>query len=243
LTLHFSSFLHRFEKPLKVLFYPMSKFFRLTIIRERRVLTSLGWVTLLTAFGSALVLIVLIIHPFLAPIKPVEGDILVVEGWLPDYALGQAKELFQQGDYQLLFTTGGKRLTGPEIPKYETWPELAASTLRKMGIPQEKIIAVPLLLHPRKDRTYYAALALQKQLSEEGFEKASIDVVSLDVHARRSWLVFEKVFPSVNVGIIAIMSKSYEPSQWWSSSAGVRSVIPELIAYLYARLIFNPPSL
>ena len=104
----------------------MSRLFRLTTVRERRVLTPTGWVTLLMAFGSVLVVIALIIHPFLSPTKPVGGDILVVEGWLPDYALEKAKERFQQGSYQLLVTTGAKISVGSHSSEYKTWAELAA---------------------------------------------------------------------------------------------------------------------
>ena len=72
----------------------MSRLFRLTTIRECRVLTPTGWATLLMAFGSVLVVIALIIHPFLAPIKPVEGDVLVVVGQFLDYGLKEIKNRF-----------------------------------------------------------------------------------------------------------------------------------------------------
>ena len=70
----------------------------------------------------------------------------------------------------------------------------------------------------------------------------SMDIVSLGVHARRTWFLYKKVFTSASVGIIAIESKNYDPLKWWLYSAGVRGVISEMIAYLYVRLIFNPPS-
>ena len=73
------------------------------------------------------------------------------------------------------------------------------------------------------------------------FAQASIDVVSSGVHARRTWLLFEKAFPSVDVGIISITPNSYDTSRWWLFSEGVRSVISESIAYIYARFIFSPP--
>ena len=74
-----------------------------------------------------------------------------------------------------------------------------------------------------------------------GFIQASIDVISMGVHARRSWLLFQKVFSSVNVGVVAIFPNIYDASRWWLSSEGVRNVISESIAYLYARFIFSPP--
>ena len=90
----------------------MSKLFRLTTIRERRLLTFSGWIVLLMTFGSVLLSIVLFIHPFLAPIKPVGGNILVVEGWFPDYVLKKVKDRFEKGPYKLLVTVGQKYAVG-----------------------------------------------------------------------------------------------------------------------------------
>jgi len=219
----------------------MGKLFHLTTIRKRRVLTPIGWAVLLIGFSSVLISIMLFVHPFLAPTKPVGGDILVVEGWLPNYALEKAKEQFQQGGYQLLVTTGGKIGRGFHLSEYKTWAELAASTLKNLDFPEDKIIAVPVHKNFKKDRTYHSILALQRRLYEEGFNEASIDMVSLGVHARRSWFLYEKVFSSVNVGVVAIFPNDYDASRWWLSSVGVRNVISESIAYLYARFIFSPP--
>ena len=219
----------------------MGKLFHLTTIRKRRVLTPVGWAALSIAFGFVLVLIILFVHPFLAPTKPVGGDILVVEGWLPDYALEKVKERFQQGSYQLLVTTGAKIGVGYHLSEYKTWAELAASTLKNLDFPEDKIMTAPAHKNFKKDRTYHSIVELQKKLYEEGFNEASIDMVSLGVHARRSWFLFQKVFSSVNVGVIAISPNEYDVSRWWLSSEGVRSVISESIAYLYARFIFSPP--
>ena len=219
----------------------MGKLFYLTTIRERRVLTPIGWVALSIAIGSVLVSVILFVHPFLAPTKPVGGDILVVEGWLPDYALEKVKELFQQDSYQLLVTTGAKISVGSHLSEYKTWAELAASTLKNLDFPEDKIMTAPVHKNIKRDRTYHSILAVQRRLHKEGLNEASIDVVSLGVHARRTWILFEKVFSSVNVGVVAISPNEYDVSRWWLSSRGVRNVISESIAYLYARFIFSPP--
>ena len=230
------------EAPQKRLFYLMGKLFRLTTIRERRVLTPVGWAALSIAFGFVLVLIILFVHPFLAPTKPVGGDILVVEGWLPDYALEKVKERFQQGSYQLLVTTGAKIDVGYHLSEYKTWAELAASTLKNLDFPEDKIMTAPAHKNFKKNRTYHSILAVQRRLNKEGFNEASIDMVSLGAHARRSWFLSEKIFSSVNVGVIAISPNEYDVSRWWLSSEGVRNVISESIAYLYVLFIFSPPN-
>ena len=219
----------------------MSRLFRLTTIRECRVLTPTGWATFLMAFGSVLVVIVLIIHPFLAPIKPVEGDVLVVAGFLPNYALKQVKDQFEEGHYKLLVTVGGKYTTGHPMAQYKSEADWTASSLNAQGVLLGKIIPVSITIYPRKDRTYHKALAVQKRLNKAGFTQASIDVISIGVHARRSWVLFKKAIPLMDVGVIAITPNNYDTSRWWLSSEGVRKVISESIAYLYARFIFSPP--
>jgi hypothetical protein len=221
----------------------MGKLFRLTTIRERRVLTPIGWAVVSITFSSILASIILFVHPFLAPIKPVGGDVLVVDklNWFSDYDLKEVKNQFEKGRYKFLVTVGKKYEVGHPLAHYKSVADGTASRLYAQGVLLEKIIPVSITIYPRKDRTYYKALEVKKRLNEEGFTRVSIDVVSFGVHARRSWLLFEKAFPSVDVGVIAITPNSYDTSRWWLSSAGVRNVISESIAYLYARFIFNPP--
>jgi hypothetical protein len=221
----------------------MGKLFHLTTIRERRVFTPVGWVTLSMAFGFVLVLIILFIHPFLAPTKPVGGDVLVIDvlNWFSDYDLKKVKEQFEKGRYKLLITVGKKYEVGHPLAHYKSVADGTASRLYAQGVLPGKIIAVPITVYPRTDRTYFKALVVKKRLDKMGFIQASIDVVSLGVHARRSWFLYEKVFSSVNVGVVAISPKEYDASQWWLSSEGVRNVISESSAYLYARFIFSPP--
>ena len=220
----------------------MGKLFRLTTIRERRVLTPVGWVTLSMAFGFVLVSIILFVHPFLALTKPVGGDVLVVEGgWLPDYALKKVKDQFEKGRYKLLITVGEKYGVGHPLVHYKSRAEGAASRLYAQGVLPGKIIAVSITVYPRKDRTYFKALAVKKRLDKMGFIQASIDVASIGVHARRSWVLFKKACPLIDVGVISITPNSYDTSRWWLFSEGVRNVISESIAYLYARFIFSPP--
>ena len=217
----------------------MSGLFRLTTVRECRVLTPTGWVFLSMAFGSVLVTIVLVIYPFLAPIKPVEGDVLVVVGQFPDYGLKEIKDQFEEGHYKLLVTVGKKYTTGHPMEQYKSEAGWIASRLNAQGVLLGKIIPVSVTIYPRKDRTYHKALAVQKRLNKTGFAQASIDVVSFGVHARRTWFLFEKAFPLVDVGIISIRPNSYDTSRWWLFGEGVRSVISDSIAYLYARFIFS----
>ena len=213
--------------------------FCLTTIRECRSLTPVGWGILSMIIGAISFSLVLFGYPFLAPTHPIDGEVLVVEGWLPDYALEKVKDRFQGGNYKLLITTGGNLTLGHHLSKYKTWAELAAATLHAQGISLDKIIITPTTSNPQKDRTYNTALAVRKRLGEKGWNQISIDVVSFGPHSRRTWFMFKKVFSSEDVGIITLAPKDYDINRWWLSSAGVRDVISEVIAYLNVRLIFS----
>jgi uncharacterized SAM-binding protein YcdF (DUF218 family) len=102
------------------------------------------------------------------------------------------------------------------------------------------IVAVPA---PRviQDRTYTSAQALGKWFAEHGGAPTRITVLTSGAHSRRSRLLFQKALgKDVQVGTIAVVPEDYDPARWWGSSAGVRVVVGEVLAYGYARLIFRP---
>ena len=50
----------------------------------------------------------------------------------------------------------------------------------------------------------------------------------------------EAMGEEIPVGIIACENREYDPKRWWKTSSGVRTVLDETIAYIYAKLLFNP---
>ena len=70
---------------------------------------------------------------------------------------------------------------------------------------------------------------------------SGIDVVTEDLHARRTRLLFQKAFgDKVTVGVIAVPNPDYDAKHWWRYSAGVKEVVSEAAAYVYARFLFYP---
>ena len=71
----------------------------------------------------------------------------------------------------------------------------------------------------------------------------AINVLTQDVHARRTRLLFQRALGErATVGIIAVSNPDYDAGHWWRYSEGVRDVISEAIAYLYARFLFGGTS-
>jgi hypothetical protein len=182
------------------------------------------------------------IHPFLAVNAPVQGEVLVVEGWAADYVFETAIAEFKQNHYQKVLVTGGPLQQGAPLSEYKTYAELGAATLLKLGLSSNIVQAVPAPL-VRQDRTYTSALTLKTWWAEHGLSPRQFNLLSVGPHARRSRLLFEKAFGNdVKIGILAIPEKDYDPKHWWRSSAGVRAVISETVAYGYVRIFFKPPK-
>jgi hypothetical protein len=208
--------------------------------RERYGLTLRGAITL-ACFGIVLlVFVVCNLFSFLAISEPVVGDIMVVEGWLPDYALASALDDFKRGRYQLLVTTGVPLESGSHFSEHGTYAEVAAATIRAMGFDEENLVAVstPAV---KRNRTYESALQLKKWLQVNGHKVTALNVYTLGAHARRTRLLFNYVFaPEVDIGVIAVTSREYEPNRWWNYSSGLHDMLKETIGYIYTKFFFKP---
>lgn len=210
---------------------------RLCGLLVRRECWTLSWpakiLLLLLLFGGAVVLRGAL-YPFLAVSKPVRGDFLVVEGWTPGYGLEQVPAIFQQGRYRKILTVGGDRHAPGRLEPIRTYAGYAASCLKALGMSELVIEPVPYDTPPT-DRTYHAALAIRRWLREHGSTNASVDVLTVGAHARRSRLMFEKAFGGESrIGVISAEERSFDPQHWWQSSQGFRDVVGETIAYPYA---------
>ncbi|BAZ10929.1 hypothetical protein NIES4071_27530 [Calothrix sp. NIES-4071] len=207
--------------------------FQLIKRREMWTLTLQGWIVTSTIVLVLILIVITNVQSFLAVTSPIKADILVVEGWLADEALKQALNEFTVGSYTYIVTTGVPLQRGFYLSEYKDFANLAAATLKAMGASDEKIIPIP-TPDVKKDRTYATAVALKEKVATSQLKLESLNLFSDNVHARRSWMLYKKVLPNTKIGIIAAETGSYDTKRWWTSSEGIRSVIPEAIAYIYA---------
>jgi uncharacterized SAM-binding protein YcdF (DUF218 family) len=219
--------------------YQNPKILRIRLIKRQQVwtLTVLGWVIAMALMISAIFFSIAHLYPFLAVTSPIKTDVLVVEGWVTDYAAEQAFAEFKSGSYRQIFTTGGPVERGFYLVEYNNFATIAAATLKKLGMQPEKVTIVP-ASDVIKDRTHSSAIALRQWLANSNSPIKSMNLLTSDAHARRSWLIFQQVLaPKIKVGIIAAKPASYNPNKWWTSSEGVRTVTSEIIAYIYALFV------
>jgi uncharacterized SAM-binding protein YcdF (DUF218 family) len=237
-----SSTPNAFEAPLLAQAAPPRAMWGLVYRKERWSLSWRGRLTL--AFLLLLVGALLLkgVYPFLATTHRVDADVLVVEGWVNEYAIRVAVEEFRNNSYQRVFATGGPvEGHGGYINDYYTSASVGADLLKRSGLPNESLEMVPSRVMDR-DRTYGSAVALRNWFREHNMPVPSINVVTEDVHARRTRLLFEKALGDVVVGVIAVPNPDYDSRHWWRYSEGVKDVFTETVSYLYARLLFYPSS-
>jgi len=164
----------------------------------------------------------------------------VLEGWLPDYAIAEAVSEFHKNGYKQMIAVGGPIEKGSHLSEFKSYARLTQATLRAQGFNQERVVVVE-TGDVRKDRTYESAKAVRQWVQLHGVQVRALDVYTLGAHARRSRLLFQEVFgEGVKVGAIAAEDRSYDPKSWWKSSEGVRDVMSEFIAYVYAVAFFHP---
>ncbi|HVM50511.1 MAG TPA: hypothetical protein VMU04_20970 [Candidatus Acidoferrum sp.] len=208
--------------------------------RQCVVPTLRAWALFVLVGGALVVVGVRQLGSFLTLTDPVQGGVLVVEGWVPDYGYEASIAEFKRVHYDKMFVTGLPLERGAPLSEYKTYAELGAAVLVKMGMSTNDVQAVPAAL-VLQDRTYAMARALRRWMLEHGMRPTKVQIMTIGPHARRSRLTFQKAFgKDVAVGITAIPSREFDPRHWWTSSEGVRGVIGEALAYLYARLLFHP---
>jgi hypothetical protein len=217
-----------------------TRFFGLQKRKEKWVMTWRGRLVTVAVLAVLGVIFVFTVHPFLAVTDRVETKYLVVEGWIPNYAIEESIAEFKSRPYVKIFTVGANPLSGVNLEEKDSVAQSAFARMKWMGLNPDLIQPVPAHVKYR-NRTYESALALRKWIVENHEPVTSFNLVTVGPHARRSRLLFEKAFAGqAQVGIISVENREYDPKRWWKYSEGVKELIGEGVGYVYARFIFHP---
>jgi hypothetical protein len=211
-----------------------------SLLVQRRERWTLTWTGRLLATVIVVALTLMLgrgLFAFLAINSPVGGQYLVVEGWMPSFAYREAVALFRQGNYRKVIAAG--------VLDWDAEGQLrehfGGEKLIKFGV-SESFVVTTSADDVQQDRTFHAAHAVKRWLEAEGLRLTAIDVVTVGAHARRSRLLYQSALGhNVRVGVIALEDQRFDQSHWWRSSVGVRTVLGEMIAYLYAKMFFSVP--
>ena len=125
---------------------------------------------------------------------------------------------------------------GHLVSGFDTFAQIAGATLIKLQFPKDKLIEAP-AAKTYRNRTFESAKAVRTKLRELGISVRGLNVISEGPHARRTRLVYRKVFGGDTiVGVIAVKSMDYEAARWWKSSEGMRTTMSEGIGWLFESL-------
>jgi len=173
---------------------------------------------------------------FLSLNRPIPAEELVVEGWIGLDALKAAAQETKRHAYQYVVATGGPTSDG-WTERGWNYAEMAAKELMRLGVPKEKIISAPAKDSERR-RTFGSAVAARQALEAKGISALNLNVFTFGPHARRSQLVFAKVFGrQTKVGVIAWSPANDHTVPWWHSSERSREMLTESAAYLFEAVL------
>ena len=182
-------------------------------------------------FATILVCFVLFAHPFLAVTLRVEADVLVVEGWIPDYMLPPAAQEFQQGKYRLLIVSG--MLDRPAgTPSSPSEAAHTATRLAELGVSGAAIVTCPAPF-TRWLRTSKSAKAVRDKIADLGITPKGINILTAGPHGRETWVAYQHIFGGATpIGIISLPRNNYPANRWWMSRLGWWWVTKDIFAWL-----------
>ena len=203
-------------------------------------LTPLGWALILGANLILVFVIVRTIAVFLVVNKPLETEILIVDGMMPGYAYDSIVALAVKNNYHYLITAGvNMDYTFNSSEKFNT-AEFSYKVLSTKKLDKCERFKAPASSVDR-DRTFTSAMKVRDWFISNKLFPSKVNVVSFSCHSRRTWILYRKAFHDfAEVGIIAINDNSYDYNKWYRTSKGVRMILSETIGYLYTKIFFHP---
>jgi hypothetical protein len=189
--------------------------------------------------GGPAVFAFLNLYEWLALTERVPGaGTVIVEGWIPDHALEKAAEHATATDATVVFCTGVPLDRGTLDLPYKTYAEYAAATLAKMGVPADRIRAIP--CEPsRTERTRMMARTLADHVERNPILSPGkrANLITSATHARRSRMIFrEELGDDWEIGVISCPDPEADPDRWFLGSKSAKDVFNEMVALSMALL-------
>ncbi len=199
---------------------------------------------------SCLILIILVISLFLSYgydfvyfKKDLNGEkipVFVIEGWVDDSVLKEASKILKKFSNARIFVVGNKIEYGKPLLPANNFADLGRLILIRNGVNEKKIIAVHSSV--LKNRTFAAAQSLKAYLAENELKINGINIITKDIHSKRTYLTFRKVFGnSLKIGVTPISDEKINRASWRKSSEGIKSVLSEDVALIYYYVRFLGP--
>ncbi|HEY0976897.1 MAG TPA: hypothetical protein VGE21_05460 [Flavobacteriales bacterium] len=113
------------------------------------------------------------------------------------------------------------------IPAWPTYAHSAKAKLEELGVPAQRITAVPSYGRP-DSRTWANASHFAVQAKADGLK--AFDIATVGVHARRSRSLFQEACGAdIRAGVISIPDPYCTADNWWRSVRGWGTMLKEII--------------
>ena len=180
------------------------------------------------------------LYNFLFLNKSIESKTMVIEGWVPSYALIDAIEYYNDNNYENLIVTGIPMTQYEYASDFKFTSQATILALKHFGF-SDTIYEARIPTNIYKDRTYSTAIASEEIFKLHPEWEKTFNIYSMGVHSRRSLILFKKAFKKeFDIGIIAHTDRAFVGEKWWESSIGFRNVSNEVLATTYAKFFFHP---
>jgi uncharacterized SAM-binding protein YcdF (DUF218 family) len=161
--------------------------------RERWGLTWAGRILLLAILILSVFILGKTAVPFLSHQDTILSKVLIIEGYVEDYAYPEIIRKIEAMDPEIIITTGTSFNQGFYISGIPSSAYLIAHSLFVLGVDSNLIHIVPVQPDVLVNRTYNSALVSKKYLMANFPEVKSVNVISTSVHSRRSLYLFRKL--------------------------------------------------
>lgn len=143
----------------------------------------------------------------------------------------EAARMFNRGRVQQVLYARGRLRQTDLLKLHEPDYLLMEQVLRRMGVPDERVVIVGTDV----TSTYDEAVALRNWLRQH--EVKSVVIPTGDFHTRRVKFIFDRVLAGEDVQVMVTWStdRFYDHDTWWTHERGLISFQNEVIKYLLYR--------
>ena len=133
-------------------------------------------------------------------------------------------------EYDIGLMDGKERINN----NFNSFAEIAKNRLIAYGIDPSKVIAVP-GKSGTMNRTFTSAMAFQEWLKNTDIKVKGINIATLDLHSRRTFMTYRKVLgKSYDIGILSFSEKDAEQF----NISNIFRILYEIIGIIYYLIIF-----
>jgi hypothetical protein len=165
------------------------------------------------------------VFSFLSLNRPLQAEVLVIEGWITNRMFKEAAAEFLQGRYSYCLVSG--KIYSSFSP---------AEVFMRYGI-DSCAVRFTDSWTGNGHNTYHIALAARQWFRAHDPTVSTINVFTAGPHGRKSWIIFKRVFGrDCAVGVISSSINPEDTDLWWKTKRGTRAMAKYGIGYIYALL-------